>query len=216
MSFFKSLFAKKQAAPTRTLNHVTELQLQDLFSFSDSFALPQAMRKMQLQVTDINTIEFKHEHYAQIVAQGSGNQLVYLSFPNNPQKLVKLSLLLPRSDVEALFNMDDFSEIFEQPGNAHLTPLTNNLNYADMLADKYIQQDFMTSGYFHRQDYRNATPPQFNEDKHGQEFEYYSLQGNQEKRFVEIFIFENGDTDVYLSFFRPTNEIAELWAKDGQ
>ena len=214
MSFFKSLFAKKQPAPTRTLNHVSELQVNDLFAFGDSFALPQAMRKMQLQVTDVNTLEFKHEHYAQVVAQGSGTELVYLSFPNNPQKLVKLSLLLTRDDVEALFDMDDFSEIFEEPGNVHLTPLTNQHNYADMLADQYIQQDFMTTGYFHRQDYRNATPPQHNEDKHGQEFEYYSLQGGQEKRFVEIFIFENGDTDVYLSFLRPANEIAELWAKD--
>ena len=214
MSFLKSLFAKKQPAPTRTLNHPSELQEKDLFVFGDSFALPQAMRKMQLQVTDVQTLEFKHEHYARIVAQGSGTQLVYLSFPNNPQKMVKFSLLLTRDDVEALFDMDEFSDIFEEPGNARLTPLTNSHTYADMLADKYIQQDFMTTGYFHHQDYRNATPPQHTEDQHGQEFEYYSLQGGQETRFVEIFIFENGDTDVYLSFLRPANEIAELWPKD--
>ena len=213
MSFFKSLFAKKQAVPTRTLNHASELQLKDIFTFGDSFALPQAMRKVQLQVTDINTLEFKHEHYAQIVGQGSGEQLIYLSFPNNPQKLVKFSLLLTRENVEALFDMDDFSEIFEQPGNARLKPITSSHNYADMVADEYIQQDFMTTGYLHRQDYRGTTPPQFNEDKHGQEFEFYSLQGDQGKRFVDIFIFENGDTDVYLSFLRPANEIAELWIK---
>jgi len=214
MSFFKSLFAKKQPVPTRTLNHASELQMKDIFSFGDSFALPQAMRKEQMQVTDINTIEFKHEHYAQIIGQGSGEQLVFISFPNNPQKLVKFSLLLPRNDVEALFDMDDFSEIFEQPGKARLTPLTKNHAYADMVADEYIQQDFMSTGYFHRQDYRNSTPPQFTEGKHGEEFEYYSLQGGQETRFIDIFIFENGDTDVYLSFLRPANEIAELWAKD--
>ncbi|MCP4323164.1 MAG: hypothetical protein GY951_17170 [Psychromonas sp.] len=214
MSFLKSLFAKKQPAPTRTLNHASELQQSDLFTFGDSFALPQSMRKMQLQVTDINTLEFKHEHFAQIIGQGSGEQLVYLSFPNNPQKLVKFSLLLTRENVEELFEMDDFSEIFEEPGNARLKPMTKNHLYADMLADEYIQQDFMTTGYLHRQDYRGATPPQYNEDKHGQEFEFYSLQGDQGKRFVDIFIFENGDTDVYLSFLRPANEIAELWIKE--
>tara|TARA_R110001583_G_scaffold7720_9_gene37930 strand:+ start:17247 stop:17891 length:645 start_codon:yes stop_codon:yes gene_type:complete len=214
MSFFKSLFAKKQAVPTRTLNHASELQLNDIFTFGDSFALPQAMRKMQLQVTDINTLEFKHEHYAQVIGQGSGSQLVYLSFPDNPQKLVKLSLLLTRDDVEALFNMDDFAEIFEEPGHARLKPLTSNHSYADMITDEYIQQNFMTTGYFHKQDYRGATPPQHNEDNHGQEFEYYSLQGGQETRLVEIFIFETGETDVYLSFLRPANEIAELWVKE--
>lgn len=214
MSFFKSLFAKKQAVPTRSLTHASQLQKSDIFTFGDSFALPQAMRKMQLQVTDINTLEFKHEHYAQIIGQGSAEQLVYLSFPDNPQKLVKFSLLLPRESVEALFDMDDFSEIFDEPGKARLKPLTQSHNYADMVADEYIQQDFMTTGYLHRQDYRGTTPPQYNEDKHGQEFEFYSLQGGQEKRFVDIFIFENGDTDVYLSFLRPANEIAELWIKE--
>ena len=74
MSFFKSLFAKKQALPTRTLNHPSELQVKDIFTFGDSFALPQAMRKMQLQVTEINTLEFKHQHYAQIIGQGSAAQ----------------------------------------------------------------------------------------------------------------------------------------------
>jgi len=213
MSFFKSLFSKKQPLATRTLNHASELQQSDIFTFGDSFALPQAMRKMQLQVSDIKTLEFKHEHYAQVIAQGSGDKLVYLSFPANPQKLIKLSLLLPREDVEALFDMDAFSEIFEPPGKARLRPITQNHHYAYMLADEYIQQDFMTTGYIHQQDYRGSTPPQFTENKHGQEFEFYSLQGGQEKRFIEIFIFENGDTDVYLSFLRPANEIAELWIK---
>lgn len=214
MSFFKSLFAKKKALTTRSLNHASELQQRDIFTFSDSFALPLAMRKMQLQVTDINTLEFKHEHYAQIIGQGNGEQLVYLSFPTNPQKLIKFSLLLTRESVQELFDMDDFSEIFEKPGNARLKPITNKHNYADMLADEYIQQNFMTTGYLHRQDYRGSAPPQYNEEKHGQEFEFYSLQGDQEKRFIDIFIFENGDTDVYLSFLRPANEISELWIKE--
>ena len=67
------------------------------------------MRKQQFQVIDINTIEFKHEHYAQIIGQGSSQQLVYLSFPDNPKKLIKLSLLLSRNEVQALFDLDGFS-----------------------------------------------------------------------------------------------------------
>ncbi|WP_019613572.1 hypothetical protein [Psychromonas ossibalaenae] len=213
MSFFKSLFAKKQPVPTRVLTHPNELQENDIFTFGDSFSLPLAMRKQQLQVTDIQTIEFKHEHYAKITAQGGGPQQIYLSFPRNPQKLVKFSLLLNRNDVETLFDLDDFSEIFEQPGNARLKPIITKHDYADMVADEYIQQDFMTTGYLHQEDYRTTVPPQYNEDKHGQEFEFYSLEGGQGQRFIDIFIFENGDTDVYLSFLRSANEIAELWIK---
>lgn len=213
MGFFKSLFAKKQPPATRTLTKPADLQLNDIFTLSDSFALPQAMRKQQLQVIDINTLEFKHEHYPQIVGQGSGQQLVYLSFPDNPKKLVKFSLLLTRNDVQALFDLDAFSDIFDAPGNARLTPLSNTHNYADMVAEEYIQQEFMVTGYKHQLDYRGKTPPQYTEEQHGREFEFYSLEGGHGERFIEIFIFENGDTDVYLSFLRPANEITELWTK---
>lgn len=213
MSFFKSLFAKKQPLPRRSLNHPGELQVDDLFSFGDSFALPQAMRKKQFEVSDINTIEFKNQYYAQIVGRGISPQPVYISFPKNPQKWVKYSLLLTRRDVGDLFDLEDFSDIFEAPGNACLKPLTFEHPYAELVATEYLQQDFMTTGYFHQEDYRHSSPPQFDEEKHGREFEFYSLAGNQEQRFIDIFIFENGDTDVYLSFLRPANEITELWIK---
>ncbi len=213
MNFFKSLFNKKKTDNIRQLTQPGELQLNDIFTFGDSFALPEIMRKQQLQVLNINNIEFKHQHYAQIVAQGSNTQLIYLSFPNNAQHLMQLSLLLTRDDVEQLFDMQDFSEIFEAPGNVHLRPLLKQHRYADMLSDVYIQQNFMTTGYYHQQDFRNISPPQFTQDEHGREFEYYTLTGGKEQRSIEIFIFENGDTDIYLSFLRPTNDIVELWAK---
>ncbi|MFT6925416.1 MAG: hypothetical protein ACJAZP_000996 [Psychromonas sp.] len=213
MSFFKALFAKKQALPTRSLNHPSELQVDDIFSFGDSFALPKIMRKQQFEVSEINTVELKYEHYAQLVGRGMSPQPVYISFPKNPQKFVKYSVLLTRQDVGDLFDLDDFSEIFEAPGCARLKPITFEHPYADMVAAEYLQQDFMTTGYFHQQDYRAGTPPQFNEEKHGREFEFYSLAGDQGQRFIDIFIFENGDTDVYLSFLRPASEISELWIK---
>ena len=213
MSFFKSLFSKKAKQPSRVLNQPKQLLLGDIFCFGDSFALPQAMRKQQLQVKDVTTIEFKHQHYVQLVGQGAGQDLVYVSFPKNPQDNIKCSLLLTREEVEALFDLDAFSDIFEAPGKAQLTPLTNQHDYADFVANEYIQQDFATSGYLHQADYRDSKPPQFTDQAHGQEFEYYSLQGNQGQRLVEIFIFENGNTDVYLSSFRPMNDITELWIK---
>jgi len=213
MRFFKSLFAKKQPLTPRTLTTPDELQVNDIFTFSDSFALPQAMRKQQLQVIAVDTLEFKHAHYAQLVGQGSAAQLVYISFPENPKKLIKFSLLLTRNEVQALFDLDDFAEIFEAPGNARLKPLIKNHPYGAMLAEQYIQQHFMTTGYKHQQDYRGQIPPQYNEEKHGREFEYYSLAGGNGERFIDIFIFENGETDIYLSFLRPANEITELWIK---
>jgi hypothetical protein len=213
MNFLKSLFNKKPDTPSRVLNEPKQLMNGDIFTFSDSFALPEVMRKQQLQVNDIITIEFKHEHYVQLTCQGANEKLVYLSFPKNPKKLIKCALLLNRDEVESLFNLDDFAEIFEAPGKARLTPLSKQHQYGDMLATEYIQQDFSTSGYIHQADYRETTPPQFTDQAHGQEFEYYSLKDDTSQRSIDIFIFENGDTDVYLSNLRPASDITELWIK---
>ncbi|MBB1271408.1 hypothetical protein [Psychromonas sp. SR45-3] len=213
MRFLKSLFSKQATTPTRALNQPDQLLMGDIFCFGDSFALPEVMRKQQLQVNDVITIEFKHQHYVQLIAQGSDQKLVYLSFPKNPKNLMQCSLLLTRAEVEALFDMDAFSEIFEAPGNARLIPTAKQHAYADMLAAEYIQQDFSTSGYIHQADYRDSKPPQHTDQEHSQEFEYYSLEGNEGLRKIEIFIFENGDTDVYLSSLRPASDIAELWIK---
>tara|TARA_R110001583_G_scaffold6499_2_gene32847 strand:- start:33888 stop:34535 length:648 start_codon:yes stop_codon:yes gene_type:complete len=213
MRFLKSLFNKQPVVPARTLSEPKQLLSGDIFCFGDSFALPEVMRKQQLQVNDIVTIEFKHEHYVQLIGQGTNDKLVYISFPKNPKNLIKCSLLLSRAEVEILFNLDEFSEIFEAPGAARLTPLTTHHAYGDMVASEYIQQNFSTSGYIHQADYRDSTPPQFSDQEHGQEFEYYSLEGNRGLRLIEIFIFENGDTDIYLSSLRPSSDITELWIK---
>lgn len=212
MRFLKSLFNKPETTTQRILTQPQQLVVGDIFCFGDSFALAEAMRKQQVQVTDIHTVEFKHEHYVQITGQAA-NQLIYLSFPRNPQQQIKCSLLLSREQVEQLFDLDDFAEIFEEPGNAQLATLTDQHAYADMLAQQYIQQDFATSGYLHHADYRDSKPPQYDDEEHGQEFEYFSLQDKQGTRSIDIYVFENGDTDVYLSQMRSQSDIAELWPK---
>lgn len=213
MRFLKSLFNKQPEITRPELKEPKQLLQGDIFCFGDSFGLPEAMRKQQLQVSDIHTIEFKHEHYIQLTGQGSGEKLAFISFPKNPQQQIKYSLLLTRTEVEALFDLDEFAEIFEEPGSAKLTPIIKQHNYADMLASEYIQQDFSTSGYLHHADYRDSKPPQYQDQAHGQEFEFYSLEGKEGRRFIDIYIFENGDTDVYLSQLRPASDIAELWNK---
>ncbi len=213
MNFFKKLFGKPEPAKGRELTHPQQLQVGDLLQIGDSFALPERLRKQQLEVNRINTIEFEFEHYPRFICQGAQAEPVYISLPGDNSNQIKFSLLLNRADVESLFDMDAFAEIFDEPGKARLTPVSESSPFTTMLAKEFVQQDFATAGYFHRQDYRNTKPPQFQEDSQGRQFEYFSLFGEQEQRWIEIFVFENGDTDIYLSLFRPVNDIAELWPK---
>ncbi|RJG40096.1 hypothetical protein [Motilimonas pumila] len=213
MSFLKKLFGKPAEKIGRELSHPQALQVGDLLQMSDSFALPEAFRKQQFELLEVQTQEFEFRQQSRLICRGASQQDVFLLLDEKDRDHVGLSVLLRRADVEALFDMDAFAEIFDEPGSANLTPLTQDSPFGPMIANNYVQQDFATQGYFHDQDYRGQKPPAFTDQAHGRQFEYFALFGEQEMRWLEIYVFENGDTDVYLTLKRPVTDIAELWPK---
>ncbi|MCE2573508.1 hypothetical protein [Motilimonas eburnea] len=213
MSFFKKLFAKPAAKVGRELTHPYQLQRGDLLKMSDSFGLADFFRNQQFEVTDIQTQEFQYRQQTQLTCQGAQRDPVFILLDEKNKNTIKLTALLKRADVESLFDMDDFAEIFEPPGKAKLTPLSQDTKWQAFLANNYLQQDYATVGYWHDTDYRGTKPPAYTDEQHGRQFEYFSLFGEQEQRWIEIYVFENGDTDIYLSIEKPISDITELWPK---
>ncbi|MFO6424336.1 hypothetical protein [Motilimonas sp. KMU-193] len=214
MRFLKQLFAKPADKIGRELSQPYQLQQGDLLKMSDSFGLAESFRNQQLEVVDIHTQEFQYRQQTQLVCQGSQREPVYILLDERNKQKIKLSVLLRRADVESLFDMDAFAEIFEAPGKAKLIPINQTTKWQPLLANNYLQQDYATVGYLHHQDYRGTQPPAYTDQQHGRQFEYFSLFGEQEQRWIEIYVFENGDTDIYLSIEKPISDISELWPKD--
>ncbi|WP_394203360.1 hypothetical protein [Shewanella waksmanii] len=214
MGFLKSIFGKKEQ-PKRQLNHVSHLQVGDMISLDDSFALPPALRGQQLRVEAINTYEYQRSQRSEWVLKGHSNDTIFLSLDEDDESYLSLSIKIPRSIVEQLFDLDEFSVIFEEDDTAQLVtlPLEGEIQsqYGQWLGKQYHQHQFAQFGYFHRQDYRGMKPPQDSHGATGEPFEAYLLLDDEEKSAVEVEVYEGGETDVMLTLYRPLTDIRDFW-----
>ena len=124
MSFFKNIF--KKPTQERKLNNVKELTLGDIIVMSDSFGLPAALRAQEFQVTAVNSYEFEHKTQAEWVLQGNDNIQLYLTLDVDDKTFLKFSQKILHQDVETLFDLEQFSEVFDEPGQAQLTRLSDS------------------------------------------------------------------------------------------
>lgn len=213
MGFLSSLFGKKEA-PKRQLDHPSKLNKGDMISLDDSFALPPQLRGQQLRVEAVNTYEYQRKQQTEWVLKGHGNDTIFLSLDEDDETYLGLSIKLNRGLVEALFDLDQFSEIFEESGKAQLTTntLTADLQeYEQWLSPHYHQVSAADFGYFHRQDYRGQRPPQDADGATGDAFEAYQLLDDDEDKAIDVEVYEGGDTDVMLTIYRPLSDIRDYW-----
>lgn len=210
MSFLKNLFNKDKAEP-RSLSHPSELQVKDMIVFSDSFALPEQLRSKQFQISAINSYEFEHKTTTEWVLEGASDCQLYLSLDVDDKTYLCLSLKVSDSDVEQLFDLDEFSKIFEQPGDAEFEKINDTSSTQGWTAQAYRQQHFARMGYFHRKDLRVESASQYEGEGAGEQFEFYGLIGNDQSFSLHLEVWEDGDTDVFLNCYRPLTDIIDYY-----
>lgn len=207
---FSRLFKKKDTS--RQLSHPKDLQLNDMLQIQDSFILPKELKGQTLKVVDINTYQYQYSTETEFVLRGEARQPIYLVIENEDgEEWANFSLKIERSDVEHLFSLDQFADIFD---SEDMSELSRQDNIDDPLqqwtSEHYTQEALPTVGYFHEKDYRDQTLSNFEEDG-GEPLENISLSDDDGKFFLNIEIWENGDTDVALTLCRPLSDIAELY-----
>lgn len=214
MGFFNSIFGKK-TPPARELNHPSALKVGDMISIDNSFALPSQLRGQQLKVEAVNTYEFERQQQSEWVLKGHGSDTLFLSIEEDDETYLAFSLKITRAQVEQIFELAQFSTLFDEPGHAELTTQALSPALAEQLEQwlgkQYHQVSFAVFGYFHREDYRGLKPPQDANGASGQPFEYYLLLDDDESRAVEVEVYEGGDTDVVLTLYRPLTDIRDYW-----
>ncbi|MGL4938720.1 DUF4178 domain-containing protein [Shewanella sp.] len=214
MGFFNRFFGKKVQA-LRELNHPSQLKLSDMITLDNSFALPVQLRGQQFKVEAINTYEFERRQQTEWVLKGHSHTSIFLSLAEDDETYLAFSLKIPRAQVEQLFDLEQFSTLFDEPGRALLTPNPLSPTHADTFAlwlgKQYHQITFAAFGYFHREDYRGLKPPQDANGATGEPFEYYLLLNDDETRAIEVEVYEGGDTDVLLTLYRPITDIRDYW-----
>ena len=209
MGFLKSLFKKEKEE--RKLTHANQLKKNDIIVLSDSFGIPEELRAQEFQVSAINSYEYETKTETEWVLQGTNNVQIYLTLDIDDETYLKFSLKIERDEVETLFNLDEFSTIFDEPGNALLNRQADTDHTSSWSAQQYQQQTFSHVGYFHRKDNRVESLSSYEGKDAGEQFELYALFDKEDTRGVDVEVWQDGDTEVFLSLFRPTTDIIDMY-----
>lgn len=213
MSFIKSIFGSKSDSdkPARKITRAKDLEKGDIIALNDSFALPELLRGQQFEVTAINSYEYEHSTDTEWVLSGTQDQELFLTLDVDDKTYLKLALKISRDDVETLFDLDEFSTIFDEPGDTELARQEDNSTTSGWSSEAYRQSLFAKVGYFHRKDHRRERLSQYEGKDAGEQFELYQLLSYDQDRGLEVEVWEDGDTDVFLTLYRPTTDIVDMF-----
>lgn len=210
MGFFKNIFKNKNEEQ-RKLTHTSELKVNDIILLSDSFGLPEVLRGQELQVSAINSYEYENKVDTEWVLQGSNNIQIYLTLDIDDETYLKFSLKIQHSDVETLFDLDEFSKIFDDTEHTFLEKQQDTAQTSSWSSQEYLQQTYAQVGYFHRKDNRVESLSAYEGKDSGEQFELYALFDKDETRGIDIEVWQDGDTEVFLTLFRPTTDIKDMY-----
>jgi hypothetical protein len=209
MSFFKNIFKKTEAARQLTSPH--DLKINDIIVLTDSFALPESLRKQEFQVTAINSYEYERSTQSEWVLTGNNDIELYLALDMDDKTHLKFSLKIEQQDVEALFDLEDFSVIFEEDEQAFLDRKIDTETTSGWTSDQYQQSVFAQVGYFHRKDHRSEKISAYEGKDSGEQLELFVLYDQDQSRGIDLEVWQDGDTDVFLTLYRPLSDIVDMF-----
>lgn len=214
MGWLKSIFSSDKK-PTRKLEHPKALVIGDVIGFSDSFGLPELLRKQNFKVDKVATYAYNHQNITELTLFGNTETPLFLAVEENDTEWLNLSIKLTPAQVDQLFSLDQFSQIFDS-GHQHntLKPIKEVAEFDRWVSDLYEQITAELPAYYIKGDYRGKTVPNSAYDE-GEELRYYALEGMDGKGSVEIEVYDGGDTEVSLTIRRPITDINELFMGEG-
>jgi len=210
MNFLKKIFNKTANEP-RKLTKVNQLLIGDIIVLTDSFALPEALRGQEFQIKAVNSYEIENKVQTEWALVGANALEIFLSLEVDDITELKLSLKIQHEDVESLFDLDSFSEVFDEPGQAFLDK-QKDTSLTDMWTSAQYQQSvFAKVGYFHRKDHRSENLSSYEGKDSGEQFELYSLYNKDQSKGIDVEVWQDGDTEVCLTLFRPLSDIIDMY-----
>ncbi len=209
MSFFKKIFKKEQ--PQRNLTSVSQLKKDDIIVLTDSFALPENLRNQQFQVSAVNTYEYEFTKQTEWALTSNNNIEIFLSLDVDDTSHLKFSLKVAHQDIESLFDLEAFAMIFEPPGQAFLTKQQDTALTNGWSSEQYQQSVFAKVGFFHRKDHRSENISSYEGADAGEQFELYQLFDQDQSYGIDVEVWQDGDTDVFLNFYRPLTDIVDMF-----
>ena len=214
-SFVKGLFGSRKEGSERRLTHPRELEVGDMIRMNDSYALPPQIRDKLFRVVSVSTYQFERSFDTSFSLESDADDHIDVMIEKEDgRERLCISMTIDRDDVEAIFDLDAFAGIFDNEDPVRLSPRSED-GFEGWLGPVYDQQAQGATGYYHDgEDYRDKRPSRYEDDS--QPFEYFELRSSDEAYGVDIEVWEDGETDVALSIYRPVEDIRELWPGEGK
>ena len=210
MNFLKKIFNKSNNEQ-RKLTEVNQLLVGDIIVLTDSFALPESLRGQDFQVKAVNSYEFENKVQTEWALVGTNALEIFLSLEVDDITELKLSLKIQHEDVETLFDLEQFAEVFDEPGQAFLDKKADSAITTMWSSEQYQQSVFAKVGFFHRKDHRSENLSAYEGKDSGEQFELYSLYNEEQSKGVDVEVWQDGDTEVCLTLFRPLSDIIDMY-----
>jgi hypothetical protein len=207
---FSSWFGKKQSV-RRDLDDPTKLQEGDVIELSGSFGLPSELRGARFTIHKISTYEFEEGIDVEYQLKGATLFTLFLTVEDNDGDiLLKFSRKVERKQVGDIFDLDDFAQIFEGDEPCRLNTKSTT-GFENWIADAYIQTcQEVQAFYYEDWDLRKKHQGRdYEEDE--EELRYYELKSDDGRHFVEIEVWDGGDTDVSLTLALPAYELEGIY-----
>ena len=191
------------------LTHPEDLEIGDMLQLSDSFGLPRRLRDQSFKVIGLVTYQFEHQFSTSFALEGKNQDHINLTIEKDGgREIAAFSLSVDSSQVEQLFDLEEFSQIFDGDDPAVLSP-QDTLDMEGWLSDNYLQESRAERGYYYEKDFRKSGPPVH--EGEGEPFDYFFLASPDRSHGIEIEVFEGGETEVSLTLYRPVDDIKDLW-----
>jgi hypothetical protein len=211
---FSKLFSKKKPETFRELNHPNQLEKGDMVILDDGFVLPQDIRNQSFIVENISGYQYQYGVEASFRLRGDGRQPVFLSIDEEDgEAMLCISKIIERDAVEALFDMDQFAQIFDdEEGLSELQTKSVDDKYEHWVATGYKQSGAPIEAYFFERDIRKNKPSRY-EEEDAEAVHCINLVSPDGKKAIDIEVWEDGETDVMLTIYRPLSDIKDMYPK---
>ena len=195
-------------AAARVLEKPEDLEIGDIITFR---FLPQAtLSGKNFQVTAIHTLDFKQGEFTHFTLQGENSQPIDLTWhENDGEILLAIRQKIKRETVDTLFGLEAFSAIFEEGNFIDLARQGTVAGLEGWLADNYHKSIDCRKGYLHAGDYRGRELLRFEDESEG--LDYYLLVDKTEAFGVEVEVYNDGESEAYITVYCPCSIIESMW-----
>ncbi|OUR99190.1 hypothetical protein A9Q81_11475 [Gammaproteobacteria bacterium 42_54_T18] len=202
-SLFKSIFRSGELKSEEGLSHISGLKIGDMIELDNDFSLPSMLRGNTFQVVLRALYEYEEAEEIEWVLKGDDGTTVFLSYDSDDgDEIVTFGLKLTPADVENIFNLEEFSAVFDDEYSAVLTDVSAVENYSAWLGAKYLRTEYAEPGYYHKSGELSGQ---------GEPFDHFELVSDCGNFGLNIEVWDGGETDVSISMSRPLNIIKNYW-----